>query len=54
MHTGNEGYDYPNWTAALTADYSVGNNLLISYRGGWHLTEPGRISGILPPASIDL
>jgi hypothetical protein len=31
------GYDYPNWTVALTADYSVGNNLLISYRGGWHL-----------------
>ncbi len=34
---GKWGYDYPNWTAALTADYSVGNNLLISYRGGWHL-----------------
>ncbi len=31
-----EGYDYPNWTAAVTADYSIGNNLLISYRGGWH------------------
>jgi hypothetical protein len=31
-----EGYDYPNWTAALTADYSIGNSLLISYRGGWH------------------
>ena len=31
-----EGYDYPNQSASLTADYSVGNNLLISYRGGWH------------------
>jgi len=36
---GKEGYSYPNWTAALTADYSVGNNLLISYRGGWHQTD---------------
>jgi len=33
---GKEGLDYPNATAALTADYSIGNNLLISYRGGWH------------------
>jgi hypothetical protein len=33
---GDEGYDYPNKSASLTADYSAGNNLLISYRGGWH------------------
>jgi len=33
---GKDGYSYPNWTAALTADYAVGNDLLISYRGGWH------------------
>jgi hypothetical protein len=33
---GMEGYDYPNMSASLTADYSVGNNMLISYRGGWH------------------
>jgi hypothetical protein len=33
---GLEGYDYPNMSASLTADYSVGNNMLISYRGGWH------------------
>jgi hypothetical protein len=33
---GMEGYDYPNMSASLTADYSVSNNLLISYRGGWH------------------
>ncbi|MBE0713254.1 MAG: TonB-dependent receptor, partial [Candidatus Aminicenantes bacterium] len=31
-----EGYNYPNLSASLTADYSIGNNLLISYRGGWH------------------
>ena len=31
-----EGYDYPNKSASLTADYSLGNNMLISYRGGWH------------------
>jgi hypothetical protein len=31
-----EGYDYPNQSASLTADFSSGNNLLISYRGGWH------------------
>jgi len=33
---GQEGYSYPNWTAAMTADYSVGNNLLVSLRSGWH------------------
>jgi hypothetical protein len=36
---GKEGWDYPNWTAAVSADYSAGNNLLISYRGGWHYTN---------------
>ena len=30
------GFDYPNKSASLTADYSIGNNLLISYRAGWH------------------
>ncbi len=43
------GYDYPNWTAAVTADYSVGNNLLISYRGGWHLQNQNN-QQIKPPA----
>ncbi len=33
---GLEGYDYPNQSASLTADYSFGNNLLLSYRAGWH------------------
>ncbi|MGZ5453602.1 MAG: TonB-dependent receptor [Candidatus Aminicenantales bacterium] len=45
---GNWGYDYPNWTAALTADYSLGNNLLISYRGGWHLQNQNN-QQIRPP-----
>jgi hypothetical protein len=45
---GKEGFDYPNWTAALTADYSVGNNLLLSYRGGWHLANQNN-QQILPP-----
>ena len=48
---GNEGYDYPNWTAALTADYSVGNNLLISYRGGWHLTDRTKQRNLPPDYS---
>ncbi|MGZ5555684.1 MAG: carboxypeptidase regulatory-like domain-containing protein, partial [Candidatus Aminicenantales bacterium] len=45
---GEWGYDYPNWTAALTADYSLGNNLLISYRGGWHLQNQNN-QQIRPP-----
>jgi hypothetical protein len=47
---GKEGYNYPNWTAALTADYSVGNDLLISYRGGWHSWSTTD-QQILPPDS---
>ena len=34
-----EGYDYPNWSAAFLADYSASNNLLISLRGGYHMTN---------------
>ncbi len=47
---GKEGFDYPNWTAALSADYSLSNNLLISYRGGWHLQNTTN-QQILPPDS---
>ncbi len=47
---GQEGMDYPNWTAALNADYSVGNNLLLSYRGGWH-TQNTNNQQLLPPDS---
>ena len=31
---GKVGYDFPNWSASASADYSVGNNLMISARGG--------------------
>ncbi len=29
------GFDFPNWTATGSMDYVVGNNLLISLRGGY-------------------
>ena len=45
---GKEGMDYPNWTAALTADYSIGNSLLLSYRGGWHRQNETN-QQLLPP-----
>jgi hypothetical protein len=45
-----EGYDYPNWTGALTADWSKGNNFLLSYRGGWHMQNTTN-QQILPPDS---
>jgi hypothetical protein len=47
---GKEGYDFPNWTAALSADYSIGNNLLVSYRAGWHLQNTTN-QQIVPPDS---
>jgi hypothetical protein len=34
-----QGYDYPNWSAAFLADYSASNNLLVSLRGGYHMTN---------------
>jgi len=36
---GNEGFDYPNWSAAFLADYSASNNFLVSLRAGYHLTN---------------
>jgi hypothetical protein len=36
---GVEGFNYPNWSANLTTDYTVGNNLLISARGGYFFTD---------------
>jgi len=29
------GYDYPNWSGAFMADYSISNNLLLSARAGY-------------------
>lgn len=45
-----EGMDYPNWTGSLTADYSVGNNMLVTYRGGWHKQNQNN-QQLLPPDS---
>jgi hypothetical protein len=36
---GNEGYDYPNLSAAALLDYSVSNSVLLSLRGGYHMTN---------------
>jgi hypothetical protein len=47
---GQEGMDYPNWTGALTADYSIGNALLLTYRGGWHRQNENN-QQLLPPDS---
>ncbi len=33
------GYDFPNWSASALADYSVGNSLLISARGGFFFSD---------------
>ena len=32
---GDTGFDYPNYSGTLTADYSVGSNLFLSLRGGY-------------------
>ncbi|MBC7348944.1 MAG: TonB-dependent receptor [Candidatus Aminicenantes bacterium] len=42
-----DGYDYPNFSTAFTADYSGKNNLLVSFRAGWHRQDIGN-QGILP------
>ncbi len=34
-----EGYDWPNWSGAFLLDYSVSNSLLLSLRGGYHMTN---------------
>ena len=34
-----EGFDYPNWSANMTMDYIMGNNLLFSLRGGYFFTD---------------
>lgn len=36
---GKIGFDYPNWSTNLTLDYTVGNNMLISARGGYFYTN---------------
>jgi hypothetical protein len=34
-----QGFDYPNFSSAFTADYSLGNNFLASFRGGYHMSN---------------
>lgn len=36
---GKTGFDYPNFTVTGNADLTVGNNLLISARGGWFRSD---------------
>ena len=36
---GDFGFDYPNWSASASADYTVGNNLMISARGGYYFSN---------------
>ena len=33
------GYDYPNWSTSASLDYTVGNNLMISARGGFFFSD---------------
>lgn len=33
------GFSYPNWTATLTADLVLGNNLMLALRGGYYKTD---------------
>lgn len=42
------GYDYPNWSASFTADYTAINNMLISFRAGWHRQDVVN-QQLLPP-----
>ncbi len=34
-----EGFDYPNWSAAGSMDWSIGNNILTSLRFGYHMSN---------------
>jgi hypothetical protein len=33
------GYDYPNWSANATIDYTLSNNFLMSFRAGYNKTD---------------
>lgn len=33
------GFDFPNWSASASLDYTAGNNLLISARGGFFFSD---------------
>ncbi len=36
---GKVGYDFPNWSGSASADYSIGNNLMLSARGGFYYSD---------------
>lgn len=36
---GDYGFDFPGWNVAASLDYTVGNNLMISARGGYFFTN---------------
>lgn len=44
-----DGFDYPNWTTTLTADYTATNNLLLSLRAGWHRQDQNNQQVGVPP-----
>jgi len=46
------GYDWPNWNVSASADYTVGNNLLISLRGGYF--SQSQTNGLSPDGPIYL
>jgi len=48
---GKEGFNYPNYSANLTTDYTVGNNLLISARGGYFFQNQNN-QQIIPPGTV--
>ena len=45
-----EGLDYPDMSAALTLDYSVSNNLLVSLRGGYAFSNTNNQQLVNPTA----
>jgi hypothetical protein len=42
------GFDYPNWSGTFTADYTASNNLLLSLRGGYHMTNTTNQQLLMP------
>jgi len=45
---GREGLDYPNWSSSLAVDYTLGNKLLISARGGFFYSDTTNQQLVLP------
>ena len=45
---GREGLDYPNWSSSLSVDYTLGNKLLISARGGFFYSDTTNQQHVMP------